>query len=108
MQTLLLNADQPFCPTRSGDTARRVAAFRPNVPIAGIAASAPVLGGLSLVWGVRPLMIVENADRVEQLRIAVEAARAAGVVRDGDLVALVFGSAGPRAGSTDSVRIVRV
>ena len=53
-------------------------------------------------------MIVENADRVEQLRIAVEAARAAGVVRDGDLVALVFGSAGPRAGSTDSVRIVRV
>ncbi|HNC51033.1 MAG TPA: pyruvate kinase [Accumulibacter sp.] len=97
-----------LCPTRSGDTARRVAAFRPNVPIAGIAASAPVLGGLSLVWGVRPLMIVENADRVEQLRIAVEAARAAGVVRDGDLVALVFGSAGPRAGSTDSVRIVRV
>jgi hypothetical protein len=30
------------------------------------------------------------------------------MVRDGDLVAVVFGSAGPRAGSTDSVRIVRV
>jgi pyruvate kinase len=60
------------------------------------------------VWGVQPLLIADNADRNEQLRQAIDAARAAGIVRDGDLVALVFGSAGPRAGSTDSVRIVRV
>ncbi len=97
-----------LCPTRSGDTAHRVAAFRPKVPIAGISPSAPVLGGLSLVWGVQPLVVVENADRGEQLRLAIAAARTAGIVREGDLVAMVFGSAGPRAGSTDSVRIVRV
>jgi len=97
-----------LCPTRSGDTAHRVAAFRPTVPIAGISHGMPVLGGLSLVWGVQPLLIAENADRGEQLRLSIAAARAAGIVRDGDLVALVFGSAGPRAGSTDSVRIVRV
>ncbi|MBK7955877.1 MAG: pyruvate kinase [Candidatus Accumulibacter sp.] len=97
-----------LCPTRSGDTARRVAAFRPKVPIAGISPSALVLGGLSLVWGVQPLAVVHNADRGEQLRLAIAAARTAGIVREGDLVAMVFGSAGPRAGSTDSVRIVRV
>jgi len=96
-----------LCPTRSGQTAHRVAAFRPRVPIAGIATSNPVLGGLSLVWGVQPLLVPENP-RDEQLQLAIAAARTAGMLRDGDLVAVVFGSAGPRAGSTDSVRIVRV
>lgn len=97
-----------LCSTRSGETAHRVAAFRPEVPIAGVSSNSQVLGGLSLVWGVRPLQIADNPDRNEQLQQAIAAARAAGLVRDGDLVALVFGSAGPRAGSTDSVRIVRV
>jgi pyruvate kinase len=96
-----------LCPTRSGETAHRVAAFRPRVPIAGMSANPGVLGGLSLVWGVQPLLLPENLDPGEQLRIAIAAARAAGIVRAGDLVAFVFGSAGPRAGSTDSVRIVR-
>ena len=96
-----------LCLTRSGQTAHRVAAFRPKVPIAGIATANPVLGGLSLVWGVQPLLVPENP-REEQLQLAIAAARTAGMVRDGDLVAVVFGSAGPRAGSTDSVRIVRV
>jgi pyruvate kinase len=96
-----------LCPTRSGETAHRVAAFRPRVPIAGISANTQVLGGLSLVWGVQPLVLPENLDASEQLRLAITAARAAGIVREGDLVAFVFGSAGPRAGSTDSVRIVR-
>jgi pyruvate kinase len=49
-----------LCPTRSGQTAHRVAAFRPRVPIAGIATANPVLGGLSLVWGVQPLLVPEN------------------------------------------------
>ncbi|MBL8395684.1 MAG: pyruvate kinase [Candidatus Accumulibacter sp.] len=97
-----------LCPTRSGQTAHRVAAFRPKVPIAGISTSSQVLGDLSLVWGVRPLVVPQNADPSEQLRLAIVAARGAGLVREGDLLAFVFGSAGPRAGSTDSVRIVRV
>lgn len=97
-----------LCSTRSGETAHRVAAFRPRVPIAGVSANSQVLGGLSLVWGVQPLLIADNPDRNEQLRLAIAAARGAGLVREGDLVALVFGSSGPRAGSTDSVRIVRV
>ncbi|MCB1932671.1 MAG: pyruvate kinase [Candidatus Accumulibacter sp.] len=96
-----------LCPTRSGLTAHRVAAFRPKVPIAGISTSPQVLGGLCLVWGVQPLPFPDSSDS-DQLRQAIAAARAAGLVRDGDLVAVVFGSTGPRAGSTDSVRIVRV
>ena len=95
-----------LCPTRSGKTAHRVAAFRPTVPIAGISTSPQVLGSLALVWGVLPLLVPENREE-EPLRLALAAARKAGIVRDGDLVAVVFGATGPRTGSTDCVRIVR-
>jgi pyruvate kinase len=97
-----------LCPTRSGQTARRVAAFRPSMPIAGISPQPEVLGPLCLVWGVQPLAVPDTPDPDRQLRVAVQAARAAGLVSDGQLVAMVFGASGPRAGSTDSVRIVRV
>jgi pyruvate kinase len=94
------------CPTQSGTTARRVAAFRPAVPIAGISAQPDVLGRMCLVWGVRPL----NASAVEDedgLRHAAKAARDCGLARKGDLVAIVSASPGKRAGATDTVRIVR-
>jgi pyruvate kinase len=95
------------CPTQSGTTARRVAAFRPTVPIVGISDEPDALGRLSLVWGVRPLTIEpEHAGRT-QLDDALGAARNAGIVRAGDLVAVVSASKGKRAGSTDTVRVVR-
>jgi pyruvate kinase len=96
-----------LCPTRSGQTARRVAAFRPSMPIAGISPQPEVLGPLSLVWGVEPIGVEETHDPDAQRQLAVDAAFASGLVRPGDLVAMVFGATGPRAGSTDSVRILR-
>jgi pyruvate kinase len=98
------------CPTQSGTTARRVAAFRPSVPIIGIAAHTDVLGPLSLVWGVRPVAVPEtdgHEAREDQERIAIRAARECGVVRKGELIAIVAASSGPRAGSTDLVRVVQ-
>ncbi|HET9729725.1 MAG TPA: pyruvate kinase [Acidimicrobiia bacterium] len=97
-----------LCPTQSGTTARRVAAFRPSVPIAGLATSAEVLGRLCLGWGVRPLPIPETADFDAQLRASMVVCREAGMVESGDLIAVVFATAGKRAGATDTVRIVRV
>lgn len=97
-----------LCPTRSGTTAQRVAAFRPSMPIAGLSSQPEVLGRLALAWGVRPLPVPDDVDADERLQRAVRAARDAALVREGDLVAVVSASPGPRAGSTDTVRIVRV
>jgi pyruvate kinase len=94
------------CPTQSGTTARRVAAFRPAVPIAGISSQPDVLGRLCLVWGVRPLA-ASDVEGDDGLRRAVKAARDCGLARKGDLVAIVSASPGKRAGATDTVRIVR-
>jgi pyruvate kinase len=96
------------CPTQGGTTARRVAAFRPSVPIAGIATSPETLGRLSLAWGVRPIAMDAADDTDDQVRNAVRAARAAGLVEKNDLIAVVFAAPGKRAGATDTVRVVRV
>ena len=96
------------CPTQSGTTARRVAAFRPTVPIVGSSDQPDALGRLSLVWGVRPLAIEPGHSRhAPSSTTRSHAARDAGIVRAGDLVAVVSASQGKRAGSTDTVRVVR-
>ena len=95
------------CPTQSGTTARRVAAFRPSVPIAGISDQPEILGRLCLVWGVRPVAAAPSPDDDGQLRHATRAARDCGLAHKGDLVAVVSASPGKRAGATDTVRVVR-
>jgi pyruvate kinase len=95
------------CPTQSGTTARRVAAFRPAVPIAGISEQLEILGRLSLVWGVRPLAAATTAGSDDQTRHAAKAARECGLAQKCDLIAIVSASPGKRAGATDTVRIVR-
>jgi pyruvate kinase len=96
-----------LCPTQGGRTAQRVAAFRPPMPIAGISADAHVRGRLTLVWGVLPLAAPPASNEGTGEEHALAAARAAGLVDEGDLVTLVSGAPGRRAGSTDHVRVVR-
>jgi pyruvate kinase len=96
-----------LCPTQGGRTAQRVAAFRPPMPIAGISPDPHVRGRLTVVWGVQPLAVPPGGadDSVEEQ--AVDAARAAGLVAKDELVAVVSGAPGRRAGSTDHVRVMR-
>jgi pyruvate kinase len=100
-----------LCPTRTGATPRRVAAFRPSMPIIGLSGRPETLGGLALVWGVVPLPVdVQRAapNVREEVERAGAACRRAGLLARGDLVAVVAGGLAPRAGRTDYVRIARV
>lgn len=103
-----LNVAAILCPTRSGATARRVAGFRPRMPIVGLSPRRQTLGSLLIYWGVSALEMGEVRSESAEVWQAVEAARAAGMVSDGQLVCVVAGAPGPRAGGTDFVRIVRV
>lgn len=97
------------CPTRSGATARRVAAFRPSMPILGLGHDDETVRPLALVWGVIPKtlpFLPEELAPDETVPCAVEAARATGLAKSGDLIGVVAGGPEPRAGSTDFVRIV--
>jgi pyruvate kinase len=105
-----LNVAAIVCPTRSGATAKRVSAFRPRMPILGVAHRPQAVGALAMYWGVTPAFIEFLPEvRLEQegIRRAANAAVSTGLAQEGDLVAVVAGGPAPRAGSTDFVRIVR-
>ena len=99
-----------LCPTRSGSTPFRVAAFRPSMPIVGLSERVDTLGQLTLVWGVTPLRVEpapESLTAEEDVARAAAAALHSGIVHKGDHVVVVAGTPGRRAGRTDYVRVVR-
>ncbi|MEA2509778.1 MAG: pyruvate kinase [Actinomycetota bacterium] len=98
-----------LCPTRTGATARRIAAFRPSMPILALDHTIETLRPLTLVWGVVPFEVpflrAEELS-VRGLKRALDAARASGLAQPGERVTLVAGGSPPRTASTDVVRIL--
>ncbi len=102
-----LNVTAILCPTRTGATAQRIAAYRPTATIVGISRDPNILAQLSLIWGVQPIHMLDEIDPIEEVNQIVLLSRQAGFVNEGDLVAVASGTPGQKAGGTDSVRVVR-
>ena len=58
---------------------------------------------MNLSWGVTPLLLPECDDLDDLFELAVEAAKGAGLVRDGDLVVITAGTPLRQSGTTNPV-----
>jgi pyruvate kinase len=94
--------------TRSGATAMAVAGWRPESTIVAATTEAPTARRLALVWGVEPMLVIAQPNVEDTLMGAVAAARDAGFVASGDLVAITAGVAVNVSGGTDLIRVVTV
>ena len=94
-----------LCPTRSGATAQRIAAYRPNSTIVGISRNEDVLAQLSLIWGVQPVLMREEIVIENEVEQIIKLSCKAGFIKKGDLVAVASGSTDKKAGGTDSIRV---
>ncbi|MDQ4026409.1 MAG: pyruvate kinase, partial [Actinomycetota bacterium] len=108
-----LDAAAILCPTRTGSTALRVAAFRPPMPIVGISPYSHPRAMLALAWGVVPLgsgvrSPAPGERRKNDVDVGVRVALDAGTIVSGDVVVVVAGSPAARPGGTDFVRVVTV
>jgi pyruvate kinase len=104
-----LHAAAIVCPTGTGATARRVAAFRPSMPILAINHSIEILRPLALVWGVVPYQVpFLRADELSArgLNRALTAVQDSELASPGERVTLVAGGSPPRSASTDLMRIL--
>jgi pyruvate kinase len=102
-----LDAAAILCPTRTGSTALRVAAFRPPMAIVGISPFPHPRAMLALAWGVVPLGSSGGSPGAgDDVDAAVTAAVAAGAVRPGEVVVVVAGGPAARPGETDHVRVM--
>ena len=93
--------------TRSGATARSVAARRPDVPIVAPTTEICTARQLAIVWGVIPTVVPAVSELEETFELGVAAARRAGLACEGQLLALTAGVGVGRAGATDLIRVIR-
>ena len=103
-----VDAAAVICCTRSGATARAIARFRPTAPLLAVTPSVSAARQLALTWGVLPMETSEHSSTDEMVWFAVESATQLGIVRAGDVVAVVAGSPDDPESATDVLRLVRV
>jgi pyruvate kinase len=60
---------------------------------------------MALEWGVTPLLIPESADVEDLWKHSIEAARAVGLVEEGDRVVITAGTAVNIPGATDLIKV---
>ncbi|AVX30288.1 pyruvate kinase [Carboxydocella thermautotrophica] len=100
-----LGASAIICATKSGHTAKMVSKYRPQAPVVAITPKMDVVRKLLLVWGVYPLLCKETKSTDEMLKVSVETALAAGLIKAGDLVVITAGVPVGVPGTTNLIKV---
>jgi pyruvate kinase len=94
--------------TSSGSTARRVAKYRPPVPILAITPSQATQRQLSLSWGVHAFQVPEALKIADLFARGARVAKEAGLAHEGDLVVITGGVPIGISGSTNLLKVEKV
>jgi pyruvate kinase len=91
--------------TKTGATARNVSKFRPRTPILAVTPHVSVARRLQLVWGVKPLLVVDLPSTTQTFQAAKNVAQEQHFLQAGDLVVMTAGTLQGVAGSTDLIKV---
>ncbi|HAC64570.1 MAG TPA: pyruvate kinase [Cyanothece sp. UBA12306] len=94
--------------TKTGSTARNVSKFRPSTPILAVTPHVDVARQLQLVWGVKPLLVLDLPSASQTFQSAINVAQENQLVQDGDVVVMTAGTLQGVAGSTDLIKVEMV
>jgi len=94
--------------TTSGSTARRVAKYRPGIPIISATPSSKQRRRLLISWGVYPYEIAEPSSIANILAQGSRLSLETGAARKGDLIVITAGIPIGVAGTTNLLKVVRV
>jgi len=94
-----------ICCTRTGQTARLVAKYRPVQPIVAVTPDPQTVRPLMLVWGVQPILSEEFTSIDAMTKAAMELAYKKGIVMRGDRVVIVAAAPSTPRGETDFLRV---
>ncbi|MBR8832212.1 MAG: Pyruvate kinase [Chroococcopsis gigantea SAG 12.99] len=100
-----LNAAAIITLTKTGSTARNVSKFRPGTPILAVTPHREVAQQLQLVWGVKPMLMMDLPNNSQTLQAAMNLAQENQLLNDGDLVVITAGTLQGVAGSTDLIKV---
>jgi pyruvate kinase len=91
--------------THSGNTARRIAKFRPKVPIVAFTESQKVRRQLNLVWGVYSVRLDELFDTDKSVKMMEDYLLDNGMVKSGDRVIVATGMPMAKRGRTNMIKV---
>ncbi|MGM0545550.1 MAG: pyruvate kinase [Bacteroidota bacterium] len=91
--------------THSGSTARRIAKFRPRVPIVAFTESDEVRKQLGLVWGVQPIKIDEIFDTDKSVKVMEEHLKSNGFINQGERAIIATGMPIAKKGRTNMIKV---
>jgi len=91
--------------TKTGSTARNVSKFRPQTPVLAVTPHVYVARQLQLVWGVKPLLVLELPSAGQTFQSALNVAQEKLLLCEGDLVVMTAGSLQGVAGSTNLIKV---
>ncbi len=91
--------------TKTGATARNVSKFRPKTPILAVTPHVDVARQLQLVWGVKPLLVLDLPSAGQTFQAALNVAQEKNLLREGDLVVMTAGTLQGVSGSTDLIKV---
>ncbi len=104
----MLDATMVVCFTKSGFTARKIAANRPAVPIIGLSTEVTTCRFLSLIWGVIPELASHAPDYGAMLDVARESLLEQELVEAGDLIVVTAGVPFEVSGTTNLLKVETV
>jgi pyruvate kinase len=91
--------------TKTGATARNVSKYRPRTPVLAVTPHMDVARQLQLVWGVKPILMLDLNNAWQTFQAAVGVAQERGLVSEGDVIIQTAGTLQGVAGSTDLVKV---
>ena len=100
-----LDASAIMTLTKTGATARNVSKFRPQNPILAVTPHVDVARRLQVVWGVKPLLVLDLPSTGQTFQAALNIAQEKHLLHQGDLVVMTAGTLQGVAGSTDLIKV---
>ncbi|HET7040303.1 MAG TPA: pyruvate kinase [Gemmatimonadales bacterium] len=93
------------CFTKSGFTARKIAALRPHAPIIGLSTEEATCRQLALIWGVLPELVSRAPDYGAMLDAARDTLVGKGYARSGDQIVVTAGVPFEVPGTTNLLKV---
>ncbi|GBG95778.1 pyruvate kinase [Ligilactobacillus salitolerans] len=100
-----LNIKTIVAATKSGHTARLISKYRPDANILAVTFDERTRRGLSVNWGVQPVLADTPASTDEMFALATEKAQEEGFAKEGDLILITAGVPVGEKGTTNVMKI---
>ncbi|RYY00492.1 pyruvate kinase [bacterium] len=91
--------------TYSGSSAKKVSRYRTPAIVIAATPELSTLRQMSLVWGVRPILVPPSHDTDSMIKTVIDMSTEAKFIKDGDIVVITTGSPIGVAGTTNIIKV---